>query len=325
MRCRWRYALASACVIALTRLAVSQDKPPLGTPGDLVDRRGCDPPPAYDAALSQWPFKESPASERPGRSQYLTALQNLTCSRITYLSDGLRIVGFINHPRAMPLGRRYPVIINLRGGTGDDGSLPPHPLYSTAQMVASGFVVLSTQYRGAGGSEGRDEHGGADLADVLNLFPLLRRLEYADTANIFLLGSSRGGTMALLALRAGVHVRAAAIKYAPTDYRDWLASRPDMEILFRAIVPGFERDREAALTRRSATAWAEELHVPLLILHGSADERVPAREALRFAERLQALGKEYELVLYAGDTHGLPAHATDAQERVLRWFRMRVR
>jgi dipeptidyl aminopeptidase/acylaminoacyl peptidase len=65
--------------------------------------------------------------------------------------------------------------------------------------------------------------------------------------------------------------------------------------------------------------------VPLLILHGTADERVPAGEALRLAERLQALGKEYELVMYAGDTHGLPAHATDAQERVLRWFRARVR
>ena len=131
--------------------------------------------------------------------------------------------------------------------------------------------------------------------------------------------------MALLALRAGVPVRAAAIKYAPTDYRDWLASRPDMDTLFHAIVPGFERDREAALTRRSAIEWAEELHAPLLILHGTADERVPAGEALRFAERLQALGKEYELVMYAGDTHGLPAHATDAQERVLRWFRARVR
>lgn len=120
-------------------------------------------------------------------------------------------------------------------------------------------------------------------------------------------------------------VAAAAIKVHSTDYQDWFAARPDMDTLFRTIVPCFERDREAALARRSAVAWAEDLHVPLLILQGTADDRVPAGEALRLAERLQALGKEYELLMYSGDTHGLPAHATDAQDRVLRWFRLHVR
>ena len=259
------YTLATACAVILSGTAIGQTGLGSETGGDIVARRSCDPAPAYDSALTDWPLSEWSASERPSRVQYGKAVENLNCTRITYLSDGLRVVGFINRPRVIPAGRRYPVIINLRGGTESYGELPPYPIYSTARMVADGFVVLSTQYRGAGGSEGQDEHGGADLADVLNLFPLLRRLPYADTTNVFLLGSSRGGMMALLAVRSGARVRAAAIKSAPTDYQDWFAARPDMDTVFRRIVPGFERDRHAALARRSAVAWADDLNVPLLI------------------------------------------------------------
>jgi dipeptidyl aminopeptidase/acylaminoacyl peptidase len=61
--------------------------------------------------------------------------------------------------------------------------------------------------------------------------------------------------------------------------------------------------------------------VPLLILHGSADDRIPADDALRFARRLQALGKTYELVMYAGDVHGLPHNGRDVDRRIIEWFR----
>ena len=139
MRRQWRYALASACVIALTRTAVSQDKSPLGTPVDLVDRRACDPSPAYDVPLSQWLLNEWPASERLGRTRYLPTFQNLTCSRITYRSDGLRLVG--SSTIRAPCHRVDAIRSSSTSEVhGDYGSLLRTALYSTARMVASGSL-----------------------------------------------------------------------------------------------------------------------------------------------------------------------------------------
>jgi dipeptidyl aminopeptidase/acylaminoacyl peptidase len=54
----------------------------------------------------------------------------------------------------------------------------------------------------------------------------------------------------------------------------------------------------------NAVAWAEQIRVPVLILHGGADWRSdPRSQALAFAQKMQELGKTYELILYAADDH----------------------
>jgi dipeptidyl aminopeptidase/acylaminoacyl peptidase len=67
------------------------------------------------------------------------------------------------------------------------------------------------------------------------------------------------------------------------------------------------------------------LTTPLLILHGGADDRVGPEQSLALAQRLQQLGQPYELVVYAGDDHGLNGHREDAQRRTLNWFRQHLR
>ncbi len=69
------------------------------------------------------------------------------------------------------------------------------------EFVSNGFVVVASQYRGADGGEGKEEYGGADIADVLNLIPLAKSLGYADMKNVFMFGNSRGGMMTYLALK----------------------------------------------------------------------------------------------------------------------------
>jgi hypothetical protein len=51
---------------------------------------------------------------------------------------------------------------------------------------------------------------------------------------------------------------------------------------------------------------------PVFIVHGSGDTIVPINQSLRLAERLQALGKPYELRLYDGMEHYLDATKGDA-------------
>ena len=94
--------------------------------------------------------------------------------RITYRSGGLRIVGFIYKPKHTT-GRKLPAIVFNRGGTADFGAIEPEELVTFYFWAKEGFVVLASNYRGGGGSEGVDEWGGRDVDDVMNLIPLAAR------------------------------------------------------------------------------------------------------------------------------------------------------
>jgi dipeptidyl aminopeptidase/acylaminoacyl peptidase len=263
----------------------------------------------------------------PTREEYerRRAYQGLECQRITYLSDGLRITGYLWKPKDTA-GKKLPLILFNRGGNRDFGELSPWEQEGFYSYVSNGFVVLASQYRGVDGGEGREEFGGAEVHDVLNLLPLARSLGYVDLSNVFLLGESRGGMETYLELKSGIPVRAAAVVSGEADLVAGSRSRPEMiYAVYRQLIPGFLQNGPALLRERSVVDWPEKINVPLLILHGTADWRTnPRDQALAVAEKLQELGKTYELVMYAQDSHGLPFHWRDRDQRIVEWFRRYV-
>ena len=242
------------------------------------------------------------------------------CLRIRYMSDGLRVVGFIFRP-ALQTGRRYPVIIYNRGGNREFGKIVDLQMSWWLKYLDEGFVIVASQYRGNDGGEGREEFGGADVRDVMNLVPLIHSLPYADTANVFINGASRGGMMTYIALARAIRVKAAAVESAPVDLANLQKLRPDFEQMWSEMIPDFASRRTEFYRARSAILWPERIETPLLIQQGTADWRVDARDALRFAERLQELKRTYELVIYAGDDHGLTRNREEVDRRTLNWFR----
>ncbi|HEY3566575.1 MAG TPA: prolyl oligopeptidase family serine peptidase [Thermoanaerobaculia bacterium] len=254
------------------------------------------------------------------------AYQGFECQRLTYLSDGLKVTAYLWKPKDTA-GRKLPLILFNRGGNRDFGELSPWEEEGFYSYVSNGFVVLGSQYRGVDGGEGREEFGGADVHDVLNLLPLARSLGYVDMGNVFLLGESRGGMETYLALKAGAPVNAAAVVSGEADLVAGSRDRPEMVYaVYRQLIPGFFRNGPALLRERSAVDWPERINAPLLILHGTADWRTnPKDQALALAEKLQALGKTYELVMYAQDSHGLPFHWRDRDRRIVEWFKRYMR
>ncbi|HEX5709023.1 MAG TPA: prolyl oligopeptidase family serine peptidase [Pyrinomonadaceae bacterium] len=258
---------------------------------------------------------------------YLTAadyerLRNspdLELLRIKYASDGLAVTGFIYKPRRVE-GRKLPVVFYNRGGIGPGSEIGAQNFNYVAEMyrlASEGFVVLASQYRGYDGAGGRDEAGGADTNDVLNLVALARTLPYVDAEQMFMWGYSRGAVMTLQAIRQGVPLRAAVVVGAPTDYHD-LATRG--EGFFRDTFPDYDRRKEEHLTNRSAVRWADRVSVPLLILHGG-DDRLRPSQVHRLAERLEAAGKLYEMVVYAKDGHPVARNYEDRMRRTVDWFK----
>lgn len=243
------------------------------------------------------------------------------CRRIVYDSDGLAIHGYVLEPPADgSTPTRRPAVLVARGGNRDLGAVGPLLLLELQALVDAGYVVIATQYRGAAGSEGRDEFGGADVADLRNLVAVARELDGVDPEALFLLGYSRGGMMAALALREGLPVRAAAMWSGAFDLEAGLEQRPEMQQNYRELMPDFDADPEAALRRRSAVHWGEQIETPTLLLAGSQDWRTPiAANAVRLAEVMKTAGREVALVTY-DDGHMLRRHRREAYGEIVRWF-----
>jgi dienelactone hydrolase len=246
---------------------------------------------------------------------------DLELLKIKYLSDGLKIVGFIYKPKRAE-GRKLPAIIFNRGGLAD-GAIGPENfnyLYEMHRYASEGFVVIASQYRGAGGSEGKDEVAGADTNDVMNLIPLARSLPYVDMNRLFMWGYSRGAMMTFQALKRGAPVRAAAVVGAPTDLTG-NANDPGFIQFARTVYPDFDARKDEHLRSRSAILWVDKIEVPLLIMHGGADFGLPPTSAMNLAQKLEEQGKIYELVVYAKDDHGVFRNAEDRLRRTVDWFK----
>jgi dipeptidyl aminopeptidase/acylaminoacyl peptidase len=238
--------------------------------------------------------------------------------RLTYTSDGLPVIAFIYRPSARSDQR--PVIVYNRGSyvrrnAARELLVPFH------RLADAGFVVVAPMYRGSEGAPGRDEMGGADLADLMNIQPVIASLAYADSANVFLYGESRGGMMVLQALRDGFRARAAAIVGTFTDLEQYAKEDAKAAALGPQLFPNYETDRAAIMERRSAVRWADRLAAPLLIMHGGADSSVNPSHALQLAAALQRSDKPYELVIVAGARHVLDPFEAERDERAVRWFR----
>jgi dipeptidyl aminopeptidase/acylaminoacyl peptidase len=233
-------------------------------------------------------------------------IYNLNYSRITYLSDGLKVTGYVVEPKKIG---KYPCIISNRGGNRDLGQWTPLNLAQLAGRMASwDYVVIVSQYRGNDSGQGKEEFGGIDINDVLNLVPVLAQIPSADTSRIGMEGTSRGGMMTYLALKKSCTFKAAAVTGGIANAFNNIASRPDMETyVYSQLIPDYWSNKETSLKERSAVFWATELckETPLLIMHGSADWRVLPSEALELVNKLYEIKHPTRFILFEGADHGI--------------------
>ncbi|WP_380704542.1 alpha/beta hydrolase family protein [Salinithrix halophila] len=238
--------------------------------------------------------------------------------RIVYLSEGVRVAGFLCKPKNHT--EKLPAIIYNRGGIVDTAHVTARTLKYLAKLSANKYVVIASQYRGAPGSAGHLSMAGEDVKDVLNLFPLADRLPYVDQNKKVMLGFSRGGMMTYMALKEGVDVQAAATVGGVADLSLLYEQSGDVfrNPLSRLVGDPLLDSKEYQI--RSAINWADELRVPLLILHGLDDHTVSPEHSKRLAERMVDLGYEHRLVLVPGGNHYLTNRAQVRDREILNWF-----
>jgi predicted peptidase len=209
----------------------------LAQDGQLLDQKTV---PVPDSVLEQT-NRINPA--------YKEALEKTDVQEITYLSDGLRVKGYLITPKK---SGPYPCVIYNRGGNRDYSAITlSNQVPILARIASWGYVVVASQYRGNGGSEGQEDFGGKDVNDVLNLIPLLASHEKADTSRIGMYGWSRGGMMTYLALTKTDKIKGAIIGAAPVGLVRDLERRPAMgKYVFAPLILNYEKTGSGNFTRR---------------------------------------------------------------------------
>ncbi|QRK92240.1 type I polyketide synthase [Saccharopolyspora erythraea] len=225
-------------------------------------------------------------------------------------SDGLTIYGHLSLPAGPGPHPAVVVCTSGEGGALDDEGRYAH-ISEHTPLHAAGFAVFTVDQRGAPGHgadyRARPEMGGLDIDDVVAAARYIAELPEIDAARMSVLGTSRGGSSALLALarEPSVWHRAVLIMglYDPGVLMAAEQSSPGALLPERAETGSAEVNAYLAAPQRQPMSLLEAVTTPLLLVHGDSDEIVPVAQAHHLADRAQQLGLPAQLVTVPGLGH----------------------
>ncbi len=204
-------------------------------------------------------------------------------------SEGVTLAAHLARPPGLA---RAPGLVLCHGfPSGADGAVTAaatYPEMADHLSKESGWVVLTFNFRGCGGSQG-DFSIEAWLAD---LSAAVDHLESVGAASVWLAGSSLGGSLAVVHGARDPRVRGVATLAAPASLEEWAANPGRFLAYAREVgavkTPGFPSD-EVAWTREIASvdtiaAAAALAPRPLLVMHGDEDDVVSVEDARRIAD-----------------------------------------
>ncbi len=225
------------------------------------------------------------------------------------LTEELDMRAAIVRPRDFDPAKKYPVINSVYGGPGSSQVGASGRGYLLNQWLADqGFVVVTIDARGTP-NRGRawervinndvittplDDQARATLA-------LTRRYPFMDAQRIGIVGWSFGGYFSAHAAMQRPDVFKAGVAGAPVcDWRDY-----DTHYTERYM--GTPQDNPSGYEKANVLTYCKDLRVPLLIIHGTADDNVYFMHALKMTQALFLAGKDFEFLPLAGYTHVVPS------------------
>lgn len=231
-------------------------------------------------------------------------LDRISVEKITYLSDGLRVKGYL----ARPLNPgRYPVLIWNRGGFGDDGAITELTAHLILGSTADwGYVVLGTQYRGNMDSEGEEDWAGEDVRDAQKLIEVAEEIPQADTERIAVEGASRGGMTTYRMLRDDHRFRCGIVHAGLADIPQLCEERPRFRnFMSERLRQLSEEERRERLRQVSAVHFADRFSpdIPLLVMHGDKDHTVPIDQSESLVEKLREYNLPHSFRVISGGGH----------------------
>src|SRR5215213_869308 len=256
-----------------------------------------------------------------------------TVEPITWQSrDGVEIEGILRKPSNFDPGKKYPLVLVVHGGptwfsadyllNGEDMRY-----YPALQFNLKDMLVLKPNYRGSAGRGQAFQElnvnnlGVGDLWDVESAVDHLVELGWADPEKVGCMGWSQGGYISAF---VGLHSEKFKAVSVGAGISDWYTYHISNDI------PDFTRDylsgspfQDRALYEKTAPiSNLSNAKTPMLIQHGSDDQRVPLSNATELYRGLKEMGVPVELFIYPGMGHPItkPRENHAVMHQNLNWF-----
>lgn len=240
-----------------------------------------------------------------GSKQPLLESENLAdLDYITYdARDGIPVRAYVTVPQGDP---PFPLIVLPHGGP----FVTEVVVYDEwAQMLANnGYMIVQPQYRGSFNygldfhlisfkSGGQGGHKMQDDKDDAALYLVERGL--ADPERIAMFGWSYGGYAALVAASRTPQIYQCVIAGAA------VADQLQQVNYYRYQLRGAQKERQMAYREGSVNPIDEvaKVNVPILLIHGDVDQRVPVTHSNRYRKELDKHNKNYRYLELEGADH----------------------
>jgi dienelactone hydrolase len=212
---------------------------------------------------------------------------------------GDRVHGFLAAP---PGGNgRRPTVLLVHGGPHHHDADGWDP--EVQAFVDHGYAVAMVNYRGSTGYgkawqdalEG--DPGRPEVEDLTAGRDDLVASGLADPEQVVITGASWGGYLTLQTIGTVPDGWRAAMAVVPVA--DYLAAYADeseaLQAFDRSLFGGGPDEKRELYVERSPITHAARVTTPVLLMVGDNDTRCPLQQVLNYAERLEELGKPFEL------------------------------
>jgi dipeptidyl aminopeptidase/acylaminoacyl peptidase len=241
--------------------------------------------------------------------------------------DGRTISALLWIPFNLRRDGSNPALVLPHGGpTGQSGDYwSPR----VAALVSRGYICIEPNVRGSTGY-GMDfqkanfkDLGGGDLQDEVYAAKFLEATGYVNPKKIGITGGSYGGFMTLMAIGRTPDVWAAGVElYGIINWLSMLEHSDAMLQQYEKSLLGDPVKDRAVYDAASPITYIHNVKVPLLVLQGDNDPRVPKEEAEQVVALLKKDGKTVDAHYYANEGHGFEKRENqiDSIRRSVAWF-----
>ncbi|MGB2645202.1 MAG: S9 family peptidase [Candidatus Acidiferrum sp.] len=252
------------------------------------------------------------------RVMRITADNSALAERVKGLSDGpaefvkvdaggISVDAWLMKPPNFDPAKKYPLIVNVYSEPAGQTTEDRWPSMFDRTLTSAGYLVASFDNEGTPAPRGREwrkaVYGNVGPLSSKEQAAALQSLEkihsYIDAKRVGVWGWSGGGTETLNLMFRYPEVYSVGVS---------VASVPDQRLydsIYQERYMGLPQDNAKAYEESSAINFASGLHGDLMVMHGSGDDNVHFQGFELLVNKLISLGKQFDMRVYPGRTHGI--------------------